>query len=69
MLTLKVTSQPVDAILKTLERQLGVTIRYDADLAERLRTRVSFDVQEVPLPELLDADTRSGRAVQHRQRG
>jgi hypothetical protein len=55
VLTLKVTSQPVDAILKTLERQLDVTFEFAAGVEERLHTRVSFDVHEVPLRTLLDA--------------
>ena len=68
VVTLSVTSQPVDAILKTLERQLGVTFQFDTGLEERLRTRVSFDVHEVPLQELLDA-ALTPAGLRHRQQG
>ena len=68
MLTLKVTSQPVEAILTTLERQLGVTFQFDAGLKERLGTRVSLDVYEVPLPELLNA-ALAPAGLSHRQQG
>ncbi len=41
---------------------------FDAGLEERLRTRVSFDVHEVPLPELLDA-ALAPAGLSHRQQG
>jgi len=66
--TLKVTGQPVEAVLETLARQLGVTFAYDAGVEERLGTRVSFDVHEVPLPALLDA-TLTPAGLSHRQQG
>jgi hypothetical protein len=68
VLTLKVASQPVEAILATLERQLGVTFQFDAGLEERLRTRVSLDVYEVALPELLDAALVPA-GLSHRRQG
>ncbi|MHB8969334.1 MAG: hypothetical protein ACYC3X_03920 [Pirellulaceae bacterium] len=55
VLTLQVNSQPVDAILKTLERQLELSFQFDGELAEQLRTRVTFDVHEATLQELLQA--------------
>jgi hypothetical protein len=66
--TLKVNQQPIQAILKTLERQVGVKFQIGADVAERLDTRVSFDVHEVPLSELLDA-ALAPAGLDHRREG
>jgi hypothetical protein len=68
VLTLKVTSQPVQAILTTLERQLGAKFQIAPDLEEQLSTRVSLDVREVPLTELLDA-ALAPAGLSHRRQG
>ena len=51
--TLKVDGQPIGAILKTLEQQLELQFRFEPGTAERLQTRVTFDLREVSLDELL----------------
>ena len=53
--TLRVAQQPVGAILKTLEKQLQLRMVLADDAAEELQTRVTFDVREVSLEELLEA--------------
>ena len=55
VLTLQVTNQPVEAILRALEKQAGLQVRWDETVAERVRTRVTFDVREATLEELLEA--------------
>ncbi|MHB0955559.1 MAG: hypothetical protein ACYC0X_04195 [Pirellulaceae bacterium] len=55
VLTLKVNNQPVDAILRTLERQLDLSFEFEDGLADRLGTRVTFDLREATLQELLQA--------------
>ncbi len=66
-LTLKVASQPVDAILSTLERQLGVKFQIQAGLETSLHTRVSLDVREASLSELLDAALAPAGLSHHSQ--
>jgi hypothetical protein len=68
VLTLKVNSQPVDAILQTLERQLDLSFQFEDGLAERLRTRVTFDLHEATLPQLLQA-TLTPAGLSFRQQG
>ncbi len=53
--SLRVTQQPIGAILKTLERQLQLRLDMEPDVQEKLQTRVTFDLRGVPLDELLDA--------------
>lgn len=66
--TLSVTGQPVRAILDTLENQLNLTFQFASNVDEPLHTRVSFDVREVPLSELLDA-ALTPAGLTHRQQG
>jgi hypothetical protein len=68
VLTLKVNGQPVDAILKILERQMDLSFQFDGLLEERLRTRVTFDVHEATLRELLRA-TLTPAGLAFRQQG
>jgi hypothetical protein len=53
--SLRVNQQPVGAILRTLEVQLELAIELGPGVAEKLRERVSFDLREVSLEELLSA--------------
>lgn len=55
LFTLKVASQPLEAILHALESQTGLKVQWDETLREKLQTRVTFDVREAKLEELLDA--------------
>jgi hypothetical protein len=66
--TLRVRQQPVGAILKTLERQLELQFEYAAGVPELLTTRVTFDVRDVPLDELLEA-TLKPASLRHRREG
>lgn len=61
LFTLKVASQPLEAILRALETQTGLRIQWDDALREPLQTRVTFDVREVKLEELLDAALKPAR--------
>ena len=53
--SLRVTQQPIGAILKTLEQQLQLRVEYGAGVAEKLQTRVTFDLRDVSLDKLLEA--------------
>ncbi len=53
--SLRVSEQPIGAILKTLEQQLQLRLEYASGVQDKLHTRVSFDLNEVPLDRLLDA--------------
>ena len=55
LFTLKVASQPLEAILHALESQTGLKVQWDDALREQLQTRVTFDVREAKLEDLLDA--------------
>jgi hypothetical protein len=61
LFTLKVAGQPLEAILRALETQTGLRILWDDALREPLQTRVTFDVREVKLEELLDAALKPAR--------
>ncbi len=66
--TLRVSQQPVGAILKTLEQKLELRVDFASDVTEQLQTRVSFDLREVPLEKLLDA-TLTPAGLTHRRDG
>lgn len=53
--SLRVQQQPIGAILKTLERKLNLKLEYDAGIREKLYMRVTFDLKDVSLEELLKA--------------
>ncbi len=53
--SLRVTQQPIGAILKTLEQQLHLRMEFASGVQEKLHTRVTFDLRDVPLDKLLDA--------------
>lgn len=55
VITLRVTQQPVDAILQAITRQLGISVEIEGEVSAQLQTHVSIDVQEVTLDELLTA--------------
>lgn len=55
LFTLKVASQPLEAILHALENQFGLQVQWDDALREQLQTRVTFEVREAKLEQLLDA--------------
>ena len=64
--TLKVDNQPVGAILKTLEQKMGVQLEISADAGPRLHERVTFDVRDVTLDQLLDNTlTPAGLVFRH----
>ena len=66
--SLRVNQQPIGAILKTLERQLGLRLEYESGIEERLNTRVTFDLHDVPLDRLLDA-TLAPASLTFRRKG
>jgi hypothetical protein len=51
--TLTVENQPAGAVVKTIAGQLGKELTYDPAAVEKLQTKVSFTVKEVPLEELM----------------
>jgi hypothetical protein len=51
--TLTVENQPAGAVVKTIAGQLGKELTYDPAVVEKLRTKVSFTVKDVPLEELM----------------
>lgn len=74
--TLKVDHQPVGAILKTLQQKAGLQVDIAPAAAPLLNRRVTFDVREVTLDQLLKAalepcgleHRRTGQAIQVRPR-
>ncbi len=66
--TLRVSQQPIGAILKTLAQKLELRFEFAPNATESLETRVSFDVREVPLDKLLDA-TLAPAGLTHRRDG
>jgi hypothetical protein len=64
---LKVTSQPVEAILRAVESQSGIHVQWDDAVREQLQTLVSFDVREVKLEALLDAALKPARLTFRRE--
>jgi hypothetical protein len=67
LFTLKVTSQPVEAILRAVESQSGIHVQWDDASREQLQTLVSFDVREVKLEALLDAALKPARLTFRRE--
>jgi hypothetical protein len=55
VMTLRVVQQPVEAILQAVAQRLGVAFEFEGELGERLRRRVSIDVRDATLDELLTA--------------
>ncbi len=53
--SLRVNEQPVGAILNTLAQQLSLRLEYAEGVNERLQSRVTFELREVPLEKLLEA--------------
>ncbi|MEX2173103.1 MAG: hypothetical protein WD872_01990 [Pirellulaceae bacterium] len=51
--TLTVQRQPAGAIVKTVAAHLGIEMKFDAAVGEKLKSPVSFQVKDVPLAELL----------------
>ena len=51
--TLTVENQPAGAVVKTIAGQLGKELTYDPAAVEKLQTKVSFTVKDVPLEELM----------------
>jgi len=66
--SLRVSQQPVGAILKTLERDLQLRLEIGADIRDKLETRVTFDVRDVSLEQLLDA-TLTPASLTYRREG
>jgi type II secretory pathway component GspD/PulD (secretin) len=52
---LKVDQTAIGAIINTLKRQRNLTIVVDPAVANKLGTRVTFDVKQATLAELLEA--------------
>lgn len=55
VMTLRVTQQPVDVILQAITQRLGIAFEVEGDVGTRLQTRVSIDVHDATLDELLAA--------------
>lgn len=53
--TLKVANQPAGAVARTVAKEIGKELKYDASLLPKLKQSVTFSVQDVPLDELLRA--------------
>lgn len=53
--SLRVVRQPIGAILKTIQDQLNVRLEFGAGVREKLQTRVTFDLHNVSIDELLEA--------------
>jgi hypothetical protein len=51
--SLTVENQPAGAVIKTVAGQLEKELKYEAAIGEKLESRVSFSVKDVPLAELL----------------
>ena len=51
--TVTAENQPAGAVLKTVARQLGKELKYDAAITQKLRSNVSLSVKDAPLAELL----------------
>ena len=56
--SLTVENQPAGAVLKTVATQLGKEFKFNPAAGERLRSKVSLSVKDVPLEELLDKTLR-----------
>lgn len=66
--SLRVNKQPVGAILKTFEQELQLRLEFAPNVREKLQTRVTFDVRNVSLDELLTA-TLTPAALRFRRDG
>ncbi|MFO7905641.1 MAG: hypothetical protein R6U98_23485 [Pirellulaceae bacterium] len=53
--SLRVARQPIGAILKTIQDQLEVEFEFGAAVRQKLQTRVTFDLHNVSIDELLEA--------------
>ena len=51
--TLKVENQPAGAVVRTVANEIGKELKYDSAVLGKLKTKVTFSVQDVPLDELL----------------
>jgi hypothetical protein len=51
--SLRIDNQPAGAVVKTVAKELGKEMVYDPALVEKLRTNISFNVNDVKLEELL----------------
>jgi len=56
--SLTVENQPAGAVVKTVATQLGKEFKFNPAAGERLRSKVSLSVKDVPLEELLDKTLR-----------
>lgn len=65
--SLRVTRQPIGAILKTIQEQLEVRLEFGASVREKLDTRVTFDLQNVSMDELLEATLTPGSLTFERE--
>lgn len=52
--TLTVQNQPAGSVIATVARQLGIKARYEREIGERLTRKISLNVKDVPLEELLE---------------
>lgn len=68
VMTLRVTQQPVGAILRAITERLGVAFEMEGTLDEHLQTRVSVDVHDATLDALLSA-TLEPAGLTFRRRG
>lgn len=64
--SLRVSQQPVGAILKTIQQQLGLRLKFAAGVRDRLSTRVTFELENVPLDQLLEATLTPASLTFHR---
>ena len=53
--SLKVENQPAGAVVRTVAKEIGKEMKYDSLVLAKLKEKVSFTVQYVPLDELLKA--------------
>lgn len=62
---LHVDKQPVSAILKVIAQREGLTVRIDPSIRAKLEQRISYDVKQLTLDELLE-QTLSPVGITHR---
>jgi hypothetical protein len=66
--SMRVDNQPIGAVVKTLEQQLGLQFEIDPDAAERLTQRVTFSVRDASLESLL-TEALAPAGLAHRRVG
>jgi hypothetical protein len=52
--SLKVANEPAGNVVRTIAKSVGKELRYDADVLEKLKQRVTFDLKDATLDHLLE---------------